>query len=187
MNMMCRDDHRAVAAFVGVALVFLFFIARVLAAEHDGAVDSAPIVPSTTLEPAGRHNADAVGAAATDVAGKDLPSESGNPGIGLTPFKYRTLAGYAPVVSAFFDDDGETFDRGPVSCGAFRACRREGLASRCGCARQLARQEGCHLCGHAFFSGGLEGFDGQGGCGPDRCLPCYGDRYHSFSVSGMSP
>ena len=108
MNMMCRDDHRAVAAFVGVALVFLFFIARVLAAEHDGAVDSAPIVPSTTLEPAGRHNADAVGAAATDVAGKDLPSESGNPGIGLTPFKYRTLAGYAPVVSAFFDDDGET-------------------------------------------------------------------------------
>ena len=108
MNMMCRDEHRAIAAFVGVAFVFSFFSIRVLAAEHDAAVYSAPIVPSTTLGPAGHHDEGAVGAAAPDVAGKDLASELGNLGVRLAPFKYRPLAGYAPVVSAFFDDDGET-------------------------------------------------------------------------------
>ena len=107
MNMNRRDDLRAVAVSVAVAFAFSFSTVVVLATEHDEALESGPIVPSATSEPAG-HDEDPTSMAATDVPAKDLPFGLDHPVIASTPFKSPTLAGYAPVVSAFFDHDGKT-------------------------------------------------------------------------------
>ena len=108
MNTNRRDDLRAVAISVAVALAFSFSTVVVLATEHDKALESGSIVSSATSEPAG-HEEDAASVAATDVPANDLPSAPDHPAIASTPFKSSTLAGYAPVVSAYFDHDGKTF------------------------------------------------------------------------------
>ena len=107
MNANRRNDLRAVAVSVAVALAFSFSTVVVLATEHDEALESGPIVPSATSEPAG-HDEDAASVAATDVPANDLPSGPDHPAIASTPFKSPTLAGSAPVTSAFFDDGGKT-------------------------------------------------------------------------------
>ena len=107
MNANRRDDLRAAAVSVAVALAFSFSTVVVLATEHDEALESGPIVPSATSEPAG-HDEDAASVAATDVPANDLPSGPDHPAIASTPFKSPTPAGSTPVTSAFFDDGGKT-------------------------------------------------------------------------------
>ena len=108
MNLNRRADLRAVAVSLAVAFAFSFSTVAVLATEHDEAVPSGPVVLSAPSEPAA-HDEDTTGVAATDVPVKDLHSSGlDDPAVVSVPFKSPGLAGYAPVVSAFFENDGKT-------------------------------------------------------------------------------
>ena len=109
MNVTCRDDLRAVSAFVLLAFVSSFYALPVLAADTDEVRVPQAVVPSATVPPGSDSQAPTGVAAAGDSAA-ERPSPQDDSAPPTTPSPYGTQLVYPTVVSAFFDEG----DRGLV-------------------------------------------------------------------------